>query len=79
MGLKRRTEHMDRLDRLGVSVNTGAEVERQDPQTPTHSAPARSGPGIAPQTAVSTTTEGQKQTGLAPVRLGEPKRLRKRT
>jgi 2,4-dienoyl-CoA reductase (NADPH2) len=27
VGLKRRTEHMDRLDRLGVSVNTGVEIE----------------------------------------------------
>jgi 2,4-dienoyl-CoA reductase (NADPH2) len=27
VGLKRRTEHMDRLDRLGVSVNTGIEIE----------------------------------------------------
>jgi 2,4-dienoyl-CoA reductase (NADPH2) len=26
VGLKRRTEHMDRLDRLGVSVNTGVQV-----------------------------------------------------
>jgi 2,4-dienoyl-CoA reductase (NADPH2) len=28
VGLKRRTEHMDRLDRLGVAVHTGARVER---------------------------------------------------
>jgi 2,4-dienoyl-CoA reductase (NADPH2) len=28
VGLKRRTEHMDRLDRLGVSVNTGVQVTR---------------------------------------------------
>jgi 2,4-dienoyl-CoA reductase (NADPH2) len=28
VGLKRRTEHMDRLDRLGVPVNTGVAVER---------------------------------------------------
>jgi 2,4-dienoyl-CoA reductase (NADPH2) len=28
VGLKRRTEHMDRLDRLGVSVNTGVEYRR---------------------------------------------------
>jgi 2,4-dienoyl-CoA reductase (NADPH2) len=27
VGLKRRSEHMDRLDQLGVSVNTGVEVE----------------------------------------------------
>jgi len=27
VGLKRRTEHMDRLDRLGVAVNTGIAVE----------------------------------------------------
>jgi 2,4-dienoyl-CoA reductase (NADPH2) len=31
VGLKRRTEHMDRLDRLGVPVNTGVEVERIEP------------------------------------------------
>jgi len=28
VGLKRRSEHMDRLDRLGVSLNTGVEIER---------------------------------------------------
>ncbi|OWY62219.1 NADH oxidase, partial [cyanobacterium TDX16] len=28
VGWKRRTEHMDRLDRLGVTAHTGAEVER---------------------------------------------------
>jgi 2,4-dienoyl-CoA reductase (NADPH2) len=28
VGLKRRTEHMDRLDRLGVVTHTGAQVER---------------------------------------------------
>jgi 2,4-dienoyl-CoA reductase (NADPH2) len=28
VGLKRRSEHMDRLDRLGVPVNTGVEIER---------------------------------------------------
>lgn len=28
VGLKRRTEHMDRLDRLGVRVHTGASAER---------------------------------------------------
>jgi 2,4-dienoyl-CoA reductase (NADPH2) len=28
VGLKRRAEHMDRLDRLGVSVNTGVTIER---------------------------------------------------
>jgi 2,4-dienoyl-CoA reductase (NADPH2) len=28
VGWKRRTEHMDRLDRLGVTVNTGVAVER---------------------------------------------------
>jgi 2,4-dienoyl-CoA reductase (NADPH2) len=28
VGWKRRTEHMDRLDRLSVAVNTGAAVER---------------------------------------------------
>jgi len=28
VGLKRRTEHMDRLDRLGVPVNTGVAVQR---------------------------------------------------
>ncbi|MDP7074903.1 MAG: FAD-dependent oxidoreductase [Myxococcota bacterium] len=27
VGWKRRTEHMDRLDRLGVTVNTGVEIE----------------------------------------------------
>ena len=30
VGWKRRTEHMDRLDRLGVAVNTGVAVERVD-------------------------------------------------
>jgi 2,4-dienoyl-CoA reductase (NADPH2) len=30
VGWKRRTEHMDRLDRLGVTVNTGIAVERID-------------------------------------------------
>jgi 2,4-dienoyl-CoA reductase (NADPH2) len=28
VGWKRRTEHMDRLDRLGVAVNTGVAVDR---------------------------------------------------
>jgi len=28
VGLKRRAEHMDRLDRLGVAVNTGVAIER---------------------------------------------------
>jgi 2,4-dienoyl-CoA reductase (NADPH2) len=32
VGLKRRAEHMDRLDRLGVSVNTGVAIERITPQ-----------------------------------------------
>jgi len=27
VGLKRRTEHMDRLDRLGVTLNTGVDIE----------------------------------------------------
>lgn len=31
VGMKRRTEHMDRLDRLGVPVNTGVDVERIEP------------------------------------------------
>jgi 2,4-dienoyl-CoA reductase (NADPH2) len=31
VGLKRRNEHMDRLDRLGVAVNTGVGVERITP------------------------------------------------
>ena len=31
VGLKRRTEHMDRFDRLGVTLNTGVEVERITP------------------------------------------------
>lgn len=30
VGWKRRTEHMDRLDRLGVTVHVGAEVEAVD-------------------------------------------------
>jgi 2,4-dienoyl-CoA reductase (NADPH2) len=32
VGLKRRAEHMDRLDRLGISVNTGVTIERITPQ-----------------------------------------------
>jgi 2,4-dienoyl-CoA reductase (NADPH2) len=32
VGVKRRAEHMDRLDRLGVTVHTEAAVERIDPK-----------------------------------------------
>jgi 2,4-dienoyl-CoA reductase (NADPH2) len=31
VGLKRRSEHMDRLDRLGVTLNTGARVVAIEP------------------------------------------------
>jgi 2,4-dienoyl-CoA reductase (NADPH2) len=32
VGLKRRAEHMERLDRLGISVNTSVAIERITPQ-----------------------------------------------
>jgi 2,4-dienoyl-CoA reductase (NADPH2) len=32
VGPKRRTEHMDRLDRLGVIVNTAVDVTRIEPE-----------------------------------------------
>jgi 2,4-dienoyl-CoA reductase (NADPH2) len=48
VGLKRRTEHMDRLDRLGVTVNTCVDIQRIAPD----GLVVASGPVIAADTVI---------------------------
>jgi 2,4-dienoyl-CoA reductase (NADPH2) len=63
VGWKRRTEHMDRLDRLGVAVNVGVSVERLDEAGVVFSADGRS-ERLLPSDAVVLTGEVQPDLSL---------------
>jgi 2,4-dienoyl-CoA reductase (NADPH2) len=61
VGLKRRSEHMDRLDRLGVVVNTGVELDRITPE----GVRIRRGAGSALVAADSVILAGRVEADLA--------------